>query len=153
MRALRIDIDGTTEVLDFTRETEYETIRQGIGGGYIESFPTSDPRVLGWCDEEGKLKGLAYNPLATRLADGLMAGDFIAGTAVFTGEADAEGYVKGLPADFFREDRIENAIGRIRARYDEACAEYAKIEPGVTDDSVLEAERDTLEWVLSELAR
>lgn len=40
----------------------------------------------------------------------------------------------------------------IEARLDEVTEQYAaEVVPGVSDDSVLEAERDTLEWALSVL--
>ena len=47
--------------------------------------------------------------------------------------------------------RAHPGIAAIEARLAEAQAEYAQIEPGVNDDSVLEAERDTLSWVLEQL--
>lgn len=43
-------------------------------------------------------------------------------------------------------------IALIEARLAEVSAQYqAEVEPGVSDDSVLEAERDTLSWVLATL--
>jgi len=42
----------------------------------------------------------------------------------------------------------DESIREIERRLDEANREYEKIDPGINDDSVLEAERDTLEWVL-----
>jgi len=46
----------------------------------------------------------------------------------------------------------KKAVMAIGKRYDEAAASMEELEPGVNDDSVLEAERDTLEWVLGTLS-
>jgi len=37
---------------------------QGFVGGYIEMLQLQDGRIM-WCNEEGKLKGLPVNSLAT----------------------------------------------------------------------------------------
>jgi hypothetical protein len=49
---------------------------------------------------------------------------------------------------------MKEAIAEIGALYDEACERYGEqVVPGVSDDSVLETERDTLEAVLAILNR
>lgn len=47
--------------------------------------------------------------------------------------------------------RPHPGIALIEARYAEADERYSQLEAGVNDDSVLEAERDTLAWVLTTL--
>lgn len=42
------------------------------------------------------------------------------------------------------------ALDRVLQRLEEGEAEYAQIEPGVNDDSVLEAELDALRFALGE---
>ena len=54
-----------------------------------------------------------------------------------------------------RADEVEVidpvGVGAIKARLAQVEREYSALIPGVSDDSVLEAERDTLAWVLSQL--
>lgn len=57
-------------------------------------------------------------------------------------EGDAEDYTVDETAEPTAKQKIE-------ALLDEAQAQYAEITPGVNDDSVLEARRDTLEEVLA----
>jgi len=49
------------------------------------------------------------------------------------------------------ERRVRAALQLVGTRLDEVEHEYALIEPGINDDSVLEAERDTLQWALGEI--
>jgi len=49
-------------------------------GGYIESVPTKDERMM-MINEDGKMKKLTFNFAATKLAS-LFEGDFIVGNAI-----------------------------------------------------------------------
>lgn len=65
-----------------------------IVGGYIEFIPFGKDAIA-YCNEEGKMKRLPMNPLATRLARdrkiGLMRDDYLVGTIVIFGPGDGEG--------------------------------------------------------------
>jgi hypothetical protein len=50
-----------------------------------------------WCNEEGKLIGLPFNPLATDLwEESFGKTDLIKGNVIFTGGTDDEGSTLGL---------------------------------------------------------
>lgn len=63
-------------------------------GGWIEFIPFGKDAVA-YCNEEGKIKNLPRNPLATRLAlqrkVGLHQFDYLVGTIVIFGPGDGEG--------------------------------------------------------------
>lgn len=67
---------------------------QGVlGGGHFEVFTLRDGSAM-YLDSDGKRKGLTPNQLATQLAHEmgrLNRRDYIAGTAVVVGKADANG--------------------------------------------------------------
>lgn len=96
--AVRIDTDGTVTVL---ADATYETIRDGVGG-WIEAAP-SDGRVVVWVNEEGKVDGLAFNPLGHAFWGQvdhygcISAGDWMAGPCVITGPADHDGNTTEVP--------------------------------------------------------
>jgi hypothetical protein len=94
--ALLIRTDGTTERLTYTVDGEYETLSRGVGG-YIEAVTLSEGLVM-WVNEEGKLKSLPRNPVATRWFSNIFGEgiDVIVGDAVFTGGTDDEGYMNSL---------------------------------------------------------
>lgn len=92
--------DGSTVVNIISgRKAELEDLRLAIGGGYIE-MPGGfgrfgDDPVVAICDEEGKLKGLPPNPVATAIwwpapsqTEGVLVGDvcFVTGDAEFMEE-------------------------------------------------------------------
>lgn len=71
----RIDPNGTiTDVPNGTFKLAKETIK-----GYIETVPCTDGSLL-LIDEEGKMKNLEPNPVATNLVE-LFPGDYISGIA------------------------------------------------------------------------
>jgi hypothetical protein len=69
---------------------------QHIVGGYIELRTTPAGNSM-YLNEEGKLKMLPYNPLATALSG--LQGDFIVGTVLLLGPPDGEGDDTDLPQD------------------------------------------------------
>lgn len=98
---VRVDPAGTCEVLDV--EPSLAALQQQVGG-YIEGIgPDWDhpAQWRGYCDEEGKVKGLAPNPVATSLAAAFgwqrLPGDVLCGPVIFLGE-DAGGDVADVPA-------------------------------------------------------
>lgn len=71
---------------------------QSMVGGWIERWELHGGGIEGldlFLNEEGKLKGLSYNPKATILADILFHNDVIVGDAFVCG-SDAEGRSVGL---------------------------------------------------------
>jgi hypothetical protein len=69
-----IAVDGTTTSQDFDRKVKLEEL-QKVVGGYIEHVPVgkdgkfNGERAVAFINEEGKLKGLAYNKVATDLVN------------------------------------------------------------------------------------
>lgn len=100
VQAVTIALDGTHTVFDLDRAGELRTL-QGIVGGWIEGLSSADGKVTFFCNEEGKLQGLARNETATRLWWALnpaMAGyDSLCGAVVVTGGADASGAATDVP--------------------------------------------------------
>ena len=87
-----IDPIGTIRKIDLDG---YQPLSEAIGG-LIESVPAS-PEITIWCNEEGKILNLDYNPIATRVWEvfddyGVVtAGDVLVGTVVVQGPVDEEG--------------------------------------------------------------
>ena len=100
IRALIIHPDGTSDVQYINSNL---AALQQIVGGYIEDVGSAVPGWIGYCNENGKVEGLPYNPLATRLAltllwnDGNHDRDVLVGTVVFLGFDEDEGAEIDLP--------------------------------------------------------
>lgn len=93
---IRITTDGTiTEIPN----TGYESVKAAIGGGYLEAIPMGEGHSA-YIDEEGKLKGLPINPVASFLWYKRLSpmNDFLVGDCVIfrsvndNGEMDGEEY-------------------------------------------------------------
>lgn len=82
-------LGGRVEAHDISLEA-----MQALVGGYVEAV---DVTVAGhectiWLNEEGKLRGMPPNALATQLAGTrLLIGDYIAGDVIVTGGVGSEG--------------------------------------------------------------
>jgi hypothetical protein len=98
--ALKISVDGTRTEIKGEKEKgalSYKQLKEAVGG-YIE-LVRCDPEVTGgydhfYCNEEGKLEGLPFNPEATRLSTWTADSDPIVGNVIFckTGKnEDGEG--------------------------------------------------------------
>ena len=88
-RALRINTDFTTEVLDLSNN-EYEQL-SGAVGGLIQAVDLKPDLIL-WCNDEGKLMDLPLNIIASHMWEKSFGPtDIIVGDCVFTGGADDEG--------------------------------------------------------------
>ena len=88
LKAVIVDPDGTS------RSTEIENnlggFRAAIGGGYIEGVFGREATM--YVDEEGLLKSLPHNPLATLFAQRVLGmGVHLFGTALILGPGDGEG--------------------------------------------------------------
>ena len=82
MKALKIETDGTMQVVEITGKTEEEQNHciYGLIGGYFEIVRLSRDAVM-LVDEDGLIKGLKQNPLAMIIAEYPM----LVGTALVIG--------------------------------------------------------------------
>lgn len=88
---------GAVDTLD---DGEYDTIHTALEGGWLEAV--SAPGFLAYVDEEGKIKDLPVNRVATdyaRLA-GWVSDDVLCGPVVFLGPVDEEGNATAVTEDF-----------------------------------------------------
>ena len=76
-KALIIKVNGEYEYRS-PLDNQYFTIdelQEMIGGGYVEVLPSMEESVMAIGDEEGKLKGLSINFLASSLLGYEVVGD------------------------------------------------------------------------------
>ena len=96
MKALKITADGNVDQIEVNG---YEDLKGHIGG-WLEGLHLDD-KTFAYIDEEGKMKGLPYNVLATELCADLQVGlaptDFISGTMLIVGSPDSEGNETDVP--------------------------------------------------------
>ena len=91
-KALVITTAGAVEVIE---EISLKVL-QGKVGGWVQAVDLK-PNLTLWCNEEGKMNGLAVNYFATELWESVYgATDIIVGDVVLTGGADDEGETLGL---------------------------------------------------------
>ena len=103
MTPVAVCIDPAHGVLRFMESATYDEIKAALDGGYLEAAPT-DGTVTLYIDEEGKLKHLPINLLATAFwthvggGELVLHGDFLVGPVVVVGPPDAEGDDTAVPA-------------------------------------------------------
>lgn len=103
INAIRIDVDGTvtTHDLDTVDKGKHFSPLGSLVGGYLEGFGTTEPvenlGLWAYCNEEGRLEGLPYNPVAAivcghvpPLADGLVGPIVFAAPDIYDEETDEE---------------------------------------------------------------
>ena len=92
IRIVKITTDGTATVESVQRSGD---VYRGIVGGWIERVTLPAPFGALYLNEEGKLSGLAPNPVAERVLLGaganLLPGDYLAGSAFFVGPVNDAG--------------------------------------------------------------
>lgn len=91
-----------------TDPATYEAIKTAVGG-WLEVVPTNGKLTI-YCDEEGKLKGLRLNRIATLFVAPFLD-DLIVGPVVFIGPPDDEGEDTDLPPE------IEEQLADITTTY------------------------------------
>ena len=64
-------------------------MRELLGGGYLELVARLPDGRVAWCDEEGKLKGLPVNRIASALLAPQLRGDYIVGPLLITTDVEA----------------------------------------------------------------
>src|SRR5262245_19530948 len=94
MKVIVIPVEG--KVYEAEISNDLETLKHFIGGGWIEAVNCRDFTAI--IDEEGKLKGMPYNPVATwACKDWIQQGDYIAGPWVLTGPVYSTGELTDVP--------------------------------------------------------
>jgi len=90
MKALKI----TMETMEVVEINGYDELKSHLDGGWIEGLRLADD-AFAYVDEEGIMKKLPYNAVATELCTfletGLQQGDFIKGTMIVVGSPDENG--------------------------------------------------------------
>jgi hypothetical protein len=98
-KAVRINTDGSKEVIEFTDANAYSTF-SGVVDGYIQQIYLDSQKATMYINEEGKLLGLDQNTIGTALwVDEYDETDIIMGNIVILGYADDEGYDLSLTDD------------------------------------------------------
>ena len=82
------------------KQLDYKGIRAELDGGWTECIRFTK-NALAYVDDEGKIKGLPINELATKLCKryqiGLNPCDVIVGTFIITGREDMQGQLTNVP--------------------------------------------------------
>jgi hypothetical protein len=103
MKTIKITADGTVEQVEING---YDELKGHLDGGYLEGLHLTDD-ASAFIDEEGKIKGLPFNAVATelcsRLQVGLASTDFISGTMLVVGAPDEDGESTDCPDHGFAE--------------------------------------------------
>lgn len=104
VQVIVIPVDGPGRLESIT--PDLDGFRRLLDDGWLEGIGGDDWR--GYCDEEGKLKGLPLNVEATRLARylGWDNGDVLCGPVVFCGPPDEEGNDTSVPGSVIESARI-----------------------------------------------
>jgi hypothetical protein len=100
MKVLKITTDNAVEVVENDEKfVGYRTLSDGVGG-MIEIVTLSDELTM-WVNEEGKMDGLPYNNIASRLFDKVFGVfvDEIVGDVIISGGTDDDGETLGLTDD------------------------------------------------------
>lgn len=95
VKGILVQVNGTVTAKDFPDFKAY----QAAVGGWVEAFPLRGAGMVAIVNEEGKLRNLPYNPMATALAvvlGGIASPDYIVGDMVLVGSADRNGDETGL---------------------------------------------------------
>ena len=109
-RALRINTDFTTQVLDLS-ENEYQQLYEAVGG-LIQAVDLKPDLTL-WCNEEGKIISLPLNIIASHMWERSFGQtDIILGDCVFTGGTDEDGETTELSNAWLVQ--LEEFAARIR---------------------------------------
>ena len=100
--AIVIKTSGEIVHLDLKASDELEALQSAVGG-WIEAVDLSEELTM-WVNEEGKIKGLDLNSIATALFDKHFENSFdvIVGDIVLTGGTNSKGNTVGLTAKQLR---------------------------------------------------
>jgi hypothetical protein len=97
--AIIIRDDATLAAADLDAAASELEFMQSAVGGYVQAVGLSESITL-WCNEDGLMKGLAANAVATDLwSRAFGPTDIVVGDVVLTGGSDEEGQILGLDLD------------------------------------------------------
>jgi hypothetical protein len=106
LRVLIVRPSGHLELMLWERSNLLRSFQASVGG-YIEAI--GGPGWSAYCNEEGKLQNLPFNPQAQLLAEGHgwtpLPFDTLVGTVVFVGPPDSDGEDTDVP------DFLVRAVG------------------------------------------
>ena len=102
VQALIIPVDDAQPIRLESLAPDASVFQSAIGGGWLEGVTLREPRATLYCDEEGKLKGLAVNRIATMLAwkHGHSTGDELVGDCLIVGPPTSGGHDTDVPAAY-----------------------------------------------------
>jgi hypothetical protein len=94
-KALNIKTTGEVIELDLSLDS-LQTLQTAVDG-WVQAVDLANDLSM-WCNEEGKIHGLAHNPFAQFMWDKAYGAhtDYIVGDIVLTGGTDDEGETLGL---------------------------------------------------------
>lgn len=82
--AVKVSVNGTTAGVSLGRgDGQLAQMRAAIGGGYVTPLavtlegPDGPQQATMWCDDDGMMKGLPVNPLASQIAGQRILGDVL----------------------------------------------------------------------------
>lgn len=111
-RAVRVTTKGAIEVIDISVGSELTNLQAAVGGN-IQPVDLT-PEVTMWCNEEGKLIDLPFNPYAQLYWNRFFGAgtDAIMGDVIFTGGVNGEGDTTSLGEDF--ENNLVKEVEELR---------------------------------------
>jgi hypothetical protein len=104
IHALVVRTDNTTERIEVPETEISDAIKSAVGGWF--THVTIQPHLDFWVDDEGLLKSLPLNKVATRFYEMLGSSSPIVGDAVFTGGTNARGETLSLDDNYARAIEI-----------------------------------------------
>ena len=99
MRTMLITTHGRVSELDLEEDTQLVQMQHAVGGS-IERYqdPTEDRQVHFWVNEDGIIKNLPLNMVAS-----ILAGHRLHGDVVITSMSPSGVHLRELPKEYWRE--------------------------------------------------
>lgn len=112
-KALRVNTDNSTELIDLARGEDGYTQLHNAVGGYIEMVPLMGEVTI-VVNEEGKIRRLPFNQVATSVWETFYGRtDVMVGDAVLVGPADDDGEPTDVP------DHVVESVTQFAAKLKE----------------------------------
>lgn len=100
IEGIQISADG--DICQVSLEHGYKAL-QGVVGGVVEAVSSRSGQTTLWAHEEAKIIGLPANPIGTLawwlLNPAVRGRDYLSGTVLITGGADAQGRTLSIGAE------------------------------------------------------
>ncbi len=104
IKGIQIKSDGSILSIDLA---DWEAIKAGIGGGYLQAVPFGETGAVLYCDEDGKNKGLPLNSIATvssiKYQVGFSPDDYLVGDIILVGLPNQDGDDTSIPEELAKE--------------------------------------------------